>query len=87
MALNTPLARKMGIKYPIFGLAHNIDVMVALGKAGGYPVFGAARSMPDEIAEEARIMKHGWRRHGPGGNEIEPARRPQGLRPEADGKI
>ena len=57
MALNTPLARKMGIKYPIFGLAHNIDVMVALGKAGGYPVFGAARSMPDEIAEEARIMK------------------------------
>ena len=57
MKLTSPLAEKMGIRYPIFGLAHNVDVMVALGKAGGYPVFGAARSMPEEIAEEARIMK------------------------------
>ncbi|WP_373089723.1 NAD(P)H-dependent flavin oxidoreductase [Sneathiella sp.] len=57
MALHSPICEKMGIQYPIFGLAHNIDVMVALGRAGGYPVFGAARSMPEEIIEEARIMK------------------------------
>ncbi|MDF2366705.1 nitronate monooxygenase family protein [Sneathiella sp.] len=57
MALTSPIAKKMGIRYPIFGLAHNVDVMVALGKAGGYPVFGAARSMPDEITEVARVMK------------------------------
>lgn len=57
MKLTSPICEKMGIRYPIFGLAHNIDVMVALAKAGGYPVFGAARSMPEEIAEEARIMK------------------------------
>tara|TARA_R100000005_G_scaffold48815_3_gene23414 strand:+ start:13328 stop:14419 length:1092 start_codon:yes stop_codon:yes gene_type:complete len=57
MPLTSPLCKKLGIRYPIFGLAHNIDVMIALAKAGGYPVFGAARSMPEEIADVARIMK------------------------------
>ncbi|USG62493.1 nitronate monooxygenase [Sneathiella marina] len=57
MELATPICKEMGIRYPIFGLAHSIDVMVALGKAGGYPVFGAARSMPEEIAAEAKIMQ------------------------------
>ncbi|TNE33610.1 MAG: nitronate monooxygenase [Alphaproteobacteria bacterium] len=57
MTVTSPICKKMGIENPIFGLAHNIDVMVAIGKVGGYPVFGAARSMPEEIAEEARIMK------------------------------
>lgn len=57
MELTTPICEKMGIRYPIFGLAHSIDVMVALAKAGGYPVFGAARSMPEEIAAEAKIMQ------------------------------
>lgn len=57
MLSNAPICKKLGIKYPIFGLAHSVDVMVALGKAGGYPVFGAARSTPEEIEKQARQMK------------------------------
>ena len=57
MLTNSPICKRLGVKYPIFGLAHSIDVMIALGKAGGYPVYAAARSMPDEIAQTAREMK------------------------------
>lgn len=57
MLSNSPICKKMGVKYPIFGLAHSVDVMVAMGKAGCYPVFGAARSMPEEIEKQACQMK------------------------------
>lgn len=57
MLSNSPICKKLGVKYPIFGLAHSIDVMVALGRCGGYPVYGAARSMPEEIEKQAAQMK------------------------------
>lgn len=57
MLANSPICKKLGVKYPIFGLAHSVDVMVAMGRAGCYPVFGAARSLPEEIEQHARQMK------------------------------
>ena len=47
--LNTALARRLGIRYPIFGFSHSIDVTVALANAGCFPVYGATRDMPDQI--------------------------------------
>lgn len=45
----TPLCKKLGIRYPIFGFSHSLDVVVAIAKAGGFPVLGLAREMPHEI--------------------------------------
>ncbi len=47
--LNTALCRRLGIRYPIFGFSHSVDVTVALANAGCYPVYGATRDMPDQI--------------------------------------
>lgn len=47
--LNTALCRKLGVRYPIFGFSHSVDVTVALANAGCFPVYGATRDMPDEI--------------------------------------
>ena len=50
--LQTEFCRKLGIRFPIFGFAHSVDVTVALAECGGYPVFGAARETPDRIAKD-----------------------------------
>lgn len=57
MNISTELTERLGIRYPIFGLAHSVKVMVALGKAGGYPVFAAARNTPEEIEVYAKRMR------------------------------
>lgn len=46
----TALCRRLGIRYPIFGFSHSIEVTVALANAGCFPVYGATRDMPDQIA-------------------------------------
>ncbi|MEJ8825510.1 nitronate monooxygenase [Variovorax humicola] len=47
--LRTPLCERLGIRHPIFGFSHSVDVCVAIAKAGGFPVVGLAREMPHEI--------------------------------------
>lgn len=45
----TPLCERLGVRYPIFGFSHSVDVVAAIAEAGGFPVLGLAREMPDEI--------------------------------------
>ncbi len=55
--LRTALCERLGIKVPIFGFSHSIDVTVALAEAGGFPVFGAAREGPGKIAEDIALLR------------------------------
>jgi len=48
-SIQTPLCRQLGIRHPIFGFSHSVDVVVAIAEAGGFPVLGLAREMPHEI--------------------------------------
>ena len=48
-AIRTPICETLGIEHPIFGFSHSIDVIVAIADAGGFPVLGLAREMPEEI--------------------------------------
>lgn len=50
MALRTPICERLGIRHPIFGFSHSVDVVVAIAEAGGFPVLGLARELPEEIA-------------------------------------
>ena len=53
--MRTPICERLGIKYPIFGFSHSIDVIVAIAEAGGFPVLGLAREEPDQLLT---IIKH-----------------------------
>lgn len=50
-ALRPPLCERLGIRHPIFGFSHAVDVVVALAEAGAFPVMGLARESPDDIPE------------------------------------
>lgn len=63
--VRTPICERLGIRYPIFGFSHSVDVCVAIAEAGGFPVLGLAREMPAEIPEiladiESRIGDLPW---------------------------
>ena len=47
--VRTPICDRIGIDYPIFGFSHSPDVVVAIAEAGGFPVLGLARELPEEI--------------------------------------
>ena len=47
--MRTPICETLGIRHPIFGFSHSIDVVVAIARAGGFPVLGLARELPHEI--------------------------------------
>lgn len=49
-ALHTALCERLGIRYPIFGFSHSVEVTAAITNAGGLGVYGATRDMPDAIA-------------------------------------
>jgi hypothetical protein len=49
-ALHTPLCDRLGIRYPIFGFSHSMEVTAAITNAGGFGVYGATRDMPDAIS-------------------------------------
>jgi len=51
-SLWTPICDKLGIKYPIFGFAHDVKTVAAISNAGGYGVYGATRRFPNEISDE-----------------------------------
>jgi NAD(P)H-dependent flavin oxidoreductase YrpB (nitropropane dioxygenase family) len=52
--MNTPLCTRLNIDFPLFAFSHCRDVVVAVGKAGGFGVFGAAGFAPDELETELR---------------------------------
>ena len=52
--MNTPLCTRLNIDFPLFAFSHCRDVVVAVGKAGGFGVFGAAGFAPDELESELR---------------------------------
>jgi NAD(P)H-dependent flavin oxidoreductase YrpB (nitropropane dioxygenase family) len=47
--VKTPICDRLGIRHPIFGFSHSVDVCVAIAQAGGFPVMGLARELPHEI--------------------------------------
>ena len=49
--LQTELGERLGLKYPIFGFAHSIDVICALAEAGCVGIYSATRDTPEEIGE------------------------------------
>ena len=57
MSLRNPLCDRLGIEVPIFGFSHSVDVTVALAEAGGFPVFGAARELPEKIEADLKQIR------------------------------
>ncbi|TXI87588.1 MAG: nitronate monooxygenase, partial [Cupriavidus sp.] len=55
--LTNALCRRLGIRYPVFGLAHRIEVAAAISNAGGLGVYAAARDGPDELAQQLRALR------------------------------
>lgn len=57
-SLWAPICDQLGIRYPIFGFAHDVATVAAISNAGGYGVYGATRRFPHEIeAELAEIRE------------------------------
>jgi NAD(P)H-dependent flavin oxidoreductase YrpB (nitropropane dioxygenase family) len=52
-----PLCKRLGLRVPIFGFSHSIDVTVALAEAGCFPIYGAAWDLPEAIARKMRIIR------------------------------
>jgi len=48
----TPICDRLGIRYPIFGFAHDVRTVAAISNAGGFGVYGATRRFPHEITAE-----------------------------------
>ncbi len=55
--LSNELCRRLGIRFPIFGLAHRIEVAAAISRAGGLGVYAAARDGPQELEEKLRQLR------------------------------
>jgi NAD(P)H-dependent flavin oxidoreductase YrpB (nitropropane dioxygenase family) len=49
-ALRPAICDSLGIRYPIFGFSHSIEVTAAITNAGGFGVYGATRDNPDAIS-------------------------------------
>lgn len=50
--MQTDLARRLGIEFPIFAFTHCRDVVVAVSKAGGLGVLGAVGFTPEQLEVE-----------------------------------
>lgn len=62
--MKTPLCRRLGCELPIFAFSHCRDVVVAVTKAGGFGVLGAATFSPEQLEAELRwIDQHVQGRH------------------------
>ena len=54
----TPLCNDLKIEFPIFGFAHEVNVVAAITNSGGYGVYGATRRFPHEIEQELAQIKN-----------------------------
>jgi NAD(P)H-dependent flavin oxidoreductase YrpB (nitropropane dioxygenase family) len=59
VTIETPLCRHLGIRHPIFGLSHSVEVTIALARASGFAVYSAARDTPEQIVEHAAAIREG----------------------------
>jgi NAD(P)H-dependent flavin oxidoreductase YrpB (nitropropane dioxygenase family) len=50
--MDNVLCRMTGCEFPLFAFSHCRDVVVAVSKAGGFGVFGAAAYTPEQFEEE-----------------------------------
>lgn len=50
--MQTKIARKLGIEFPIFAFSHTRDVVVEVSRAGGFGVLGAVGFTPEQLATE-----------------------------------
>ena len=50
--MNNELCRRLGIELPIFAFTHCRDVVVAVSRAGGIGVLGAAGFTPEQLGQE-----------------------------------
>jgi NAD(P)H-dependent flavin oxidoreductase YrpB (nitropropane dioxygenase family) len=57
LALRTEVCRRLGIERPIFGFSHEIDVVVAITRAGGFGVYGVARDDPQHIPAQLAKLR------------------------------
>ncbi len=55
--LTNALCRDLGIRWPIYGLAHSVEVVAAISRAGGLGVYGAARDGPAELEGKLRHLR------------------------------
>jgi len=64
--MQSPICAMLGIEFPLLAFSHCRDVVVAVSKAGGMGVFGAASLPPERLEEElAWIDEHiGGRPYG-----------------------
>lgn len=64
--MQSPICTMLGIEFPLLAFSHCRDVVVAVSKAGGMGVFGAASLPPERLEEElAWIDEHiGGRPYG-----------------------
>ncbi len=64
--MKSPICAMLGIEFPLLAFSHCRDVVVAVSKAGGMGVFGAAALPPERLEEElAWIDEHiGGRPYG-----------------------
>jgi NAD(P)H-dependent flavin oxidoreductase YrpB (nitropropane dioxygenase family) len=51
-AMNTQIAKELGLEFPIFAFTHCRDVVAAVSKAGGLGVFGVAAHSADALRAE-----------------------------------
>ncbi|CAG9175772.1 NAD(P)H-dependent flavin oxidoreductase [Cupriavidus pinatubonensis] len=56
-SLTNALCAQLGIRYPVFGLAHSIEVAAAISNAGGLGVYAAARDGPNELARKLADLR------------------------------
>ena len=56
-ALHTALCDRLGIRYPIFGFSHSMEVTAAITNAGGFGVYGATRDSPDAISARLAAIR------------------------------
>lgn len=50
--MKSPISDRLGIEFPLIAFTHCRDVVVAVSKAGGMGVFGAASLSPERLEEE-----------------------------------
>jgi NAD(P)H-dependent flavin oxidoreductase YrpB (nitropropane dioxygenase family) len=55
--LKTRVCDMLGMQYPIFAFTHKVPVVIAVSKAGGFPVYGATRDTPEEIEQVVREVR------------------------------
>ena len=52
--MKTPICGQVGVEFPLFAFSHCRDVVVAVGKAGGFGVLGAVGFTPEALEVELK---------------------------------